>query len=119
MLLVRDANNLRIHPTKAALAEALRVKDIVDIPPMASMGRTGDVDPTGLPAGTYNIDTLGIIVNLQDYVIGADRGGQTSFFDDFDLNFNQYQYLYETRVSGALVNPKSAITIELVTAKTA
>jgi hypothetical protein len=48
-----------------------------------------------------------------------DRGGQTSFFDDFDIDYNQYSYLYETRMSGALVNPKSAIAVENVVAKTA
>ncbi|RLC97493.1 MAG: hypothetical protein DRI46_12930, partial [Chloroflexi bacterium] len=65
-----------------------------------------------------DIATLGVIINLADYVIGADKGGQTSFFDDFDLDYNKYTYLYETRVSGALVNPKSAMTIQLVTGGT-
>jgi hypothetical protein len=86
---------------------------------MSGMTRAGIVDPPGLPTGTYTIDTLGVIINLGDYVIGADKGGQTAFFDDFDLDWNKYTYLYETRVSGALVNPKSAMAIELVVAKTA
>lgn len=119
LLLVRDANNLRIHKSVAELAEAMRVSAILDVPPMSGMGRTGEVDPTGLPAGTYNIDTLGVIVNLQDYVIGMDKGGQTAFFDDFDIDYNKMTYLYETRLSGALVNPLSAIAVELVIAKTA
>lgn len=119
LLLVRDANNLRIHRSKAELAEAMRVSDILDIPPMSGMGRTGVVNPTGLPAGTYNIDTLGVIVNLKDYVIGMDKGGETNFFDDFDIDYNKMTYLYESRLSGALVNPKSAIAVELVIAKTA
>ena len=119
LLLVRDADNRRIHRSQADLADALRVSKIIEIPPMSGMEDTGVVDPPDLPAGTYDIATLGIVVNLTDYVIGADRGGQTAFFDDFDLDYNKYSYLYETRVSGALVNPKSAITIKLVTAKTA
>ena len=119
LLLIRDANNLRIHRSKAELAEALRVSDVVDVPPMSAMERTGEVNPTGLPAGTYDIATLGVIVNLKDYVIGLDKGGQTAFFDDFDIDYNKMTYLYETRLSGALVNPLSAIAVELVTAKTA
>ncbi len=119
LLLVRDTQGRRIHPTEASLAEALRVRNLVEIPPMSAMERTGIVDPPGLPTGTYTIDTLGVIINLADYVIGADKGGQTAFFDDFDLDYNKYTYLYETRVSGALVNPLSAMAVELVTAKTA
>lgn len=118
-LLVRDTENRRIHPTEAALAEALRVSKIVEVPPMSGMSRAGIVNPPGLPVGTYTIATLGVIVNLSDYVIGMDKGGRTAFFDDFDLDFNKYTYLYETRLSGAMVNPKSALAIELVTAKTA
>ena len=114
-LLVRDTTNRRIHPTKASLAEALRVKDIVEVPPMSGMQTDDVVDPAGIPAGTYDVATLGVIVNLKDYVIGMDRGGQTSFFDDFDLDYNKYTYLYETRLSGALVGPKSAIAVQLVT----
>lgn len=116
LLLVRDANNLRIHRSKAELAEAMRVSDIVEVPPMSAMQRTGVEDPPGLPAGTYTIGTLGVIVNLQDYVIGMDKGGETNFFDDFDIDYNKMTYLYETRLSGALVNPKSAIAVELVLA---
>jgi len=126
MLLVRDTTGRRIHDNLQALAAAMRVSKIVEIPVMAGLEATSVVDPTGtdqngaaIPAGTYDIATFGVVVNLQDYVIGADNGGQTAFFDDFDLNFNKYEYLYETRVSGALINPKSAIAIQLVTAKTA
>jgi HK97 family phage prohead protease len=119
LLLVRDTDNRRLHPTASSLAEALRVGNIVEIPPMSAMSRAGIVDPPGLPTGTYTIATLGVIINLGDYVIGADKGGQTAFFDDFDLDYNKFTYLYETRVSGALVNPLSAMAIELVTAKTA
>jgi hypothetical protein len=126
MLLVRDTTGRRIHDNLQALAAAMRVSKIVEIPVMSGLEDTSVVNPTGLdqfgaviPAGTYDIATLGVVVNLSDYVIGADNGGKTAFFDDFDLNFNKYEYLYETRVSGALINPKSAIAIQLVTAKTA
>ena len=56
---------------------------------------------------------MGIIVNLSDYTIGADRGGAVSMFDDFDIDYNQQKYLIETRCSGALITPFSAIAIEL------
>ena len=57
-------------------------------------------------------EILGIVVNLQDYTIGADKGGQVAMFDDFDIDYNQYKYLIETRISGALTMPKSAIVVE-------
>jgi hypothetical protein len=119
LLLIRDQYDHRLHRTEAELASAMRVSKIVEVPPMSAMSEAGQVDPAGLPSGTYTIETVAVIVNLADYVIGMDKGGQTAFFDDFDLDFNKYTYLYETRLSGALVNPKSAITIENVTAKTA
>ena len=119
MLLIRDTEKRRIHANEADLAAALRVSAIIEVPPMSGLVRTGVVDPPGVPAGTYNIETLGVIVNLNDYIIGMDKLGKTAFFDDFDLDFNKYTYLYETRLSGAMVNPKSAIAIENVYAKTA
>ena len=126
MLQVRDTTNRRIHDNLSTLAAAMRVSKIVEVPVISGLEDTGVVDPTGLdqngaaiPAGTYDIATLGIIVNLQDYVVGADKGGETSFFEDFDLNFNKLEYLIETRISGALTSPKSAIAVQLVTAKTA
>jgi HK97 family phage prohead protease/HK97 family phage major capsid protein len=119
LLLVRDADGKRLHRSEQELANALRVRNIVEVPVMSGMSEAGVVDPSGLPTGTYTLATLGVIVNLADYVIGADKGGQTAFFDDFDIDYNKYTYLYETRLSGALINPKSAMTIQLVTAKTA
>lgn len=115
-MLIRDADKHRLHRSTQELAAALGVSRIVQVPPMAAMERTGVVDPPLLPTGTYTIGTLGVVVNLRDYVIGMDRGGQTAFFDDFDIDFNKYSYLYETRLSGALVQPSSAIAVELVTA---
>lgn len=119
LLTVRDTDSHRLHVNKADLADQLGVSAIVPVPVMNAMERTGEVDPTGLPTGTYDIATLGVIVNLRDYSVGQDRGGEVNFFDDFDIDYNKYTYLYETRMSGALTNPKSAIAIELVTAKTA
>lgn len=119
LLTLRDSQDHRLHMNRADLADQLGVSDIVPIPPMNDMSRAGVVDPPGLPTGTYTIETLGVIVNLRDYAMGQDRGGEVNFFDDFDIDYNKYTYLYETRLSGALVNPKSAIAIENVTAKTA
>jgi hypothetical protein len=119
LLLIRDTDTRRLHRTESELASAMRVSSIVEVPPMSGMSRAGEVDPPGLPAGTYTIETVGVIINLNDYIIGMDKMGKTAFFDDFDLDFNKYTYLYETRLSGALVNPKSAISVENVTAKTA
>jgi HK97 family phage prohead protease len=109
MLLVRDSTGRRIHETEASLASALRVNKIVEVPVMSGLVRVLDIGGTD-----YDVLMLGVIVNLSDYVVGADKGGETSFFDDFNLDFNRYTYLYETRVSGALVTPKSAVVVELV-----
>jgi HK97 family phage prohead protease len=119
LMTVRDSDNHRLHVNKADLADQLGVSSVVPVPVMNGMERTDEIDPTGLPTGTYDIATLGVIVNLRDYSVGRDRGGEVNFFDDFDIDYNKYTYLYETRMSGALTNPKSAIAIELVTAKTA
>ena len=70
---------------------------------------TDDHDKLG-PAGTEH-DVVAIILNLDDYYVGADKGGSVQMFDDFDIKFNQHYYLIETRMSGALVHPKSAITV--------
>lgn len=100
MLLLKDAVGHRIYKTEAELATALRVKEIVIVEPME--GYTVDELPL-----------LGVIVNLADYNVGADKGGAINMFDDFDLDFNKYEYLIETRCSGALVKPFSALTVLL------
>lgn len=92
LLLVKDKIGRRLYNSKAELASALLVKDIVEVEVMESMP-----------------NLLGIFVNLNDYTLGADKGGQISMFDDFDIDFNQYKYLMETRISGALTKPKSAL----------
>lgn len=115
MLLVKDANRRRIYSTEAELASAMRVSKIVNIPLME--GKTVMINPTealesGVRAtGEKEYELLGIVVNLSDYTIGADRGGQVSMFDDFDIDYNQYKYLLETRISGALTKYKAALVI--------
>lgn len=99
VLLEKDANRRRIYNTEAEVAAAMRVRDMVSVPVME--GATMEVDGT-----TYEI--VGVLVNMSDYSIGADRGGQISTFDDFDIDFNQYIYLMETRISGSLTRYKSA-----------
>lgn len=95
LILSKDTIGRRIYTSEADLAATLRVKEIVTVPVME-----------GVPF------LIGIIVNISDYTIGADKGGAISFFDDFDIDYNQYKYLLETRVSGALTKPKSAIVLK-------
>lgn len=109
MILSKDKMGRRLYATEAELASALRVSAIVEVPVMDGITREDD------DLSTVN-DLVGIIVNLKDYNMGADKGGQVSMFDDFDIDYNQYKYLIETRCSGALVLPKSAIVIEKVQA---
>jgi len=109
MLLIKDTTGRRIFPTVAELASCLRVSKIVEVEVMEDLTRTVTID---------DVETIvqlkGIIVNLSDYTVGADRGGVISMFDDFDIDYNQYKYLLETRCSGALVRPKSALVIEQI-----
>ena len=106
-LLLKDANRRRIYKDEKELAIAMRVSEIITVPPMEGQKRvvTGTED-----AGTYNLE--GIIVNMNDYYVGADKGGSISMFEDFDIDYNQEKYLIETRCSGALAVPKSAIVLE-------
>ena len=103
MLLLEDNNGRVIYDSEAKLATALRVSKIVTVPVMENVSR----EDRGL-----NKDLLGIIVNLKDYNVGADKGGAVSMFEDFDIDYNAQKYLIETRCSGALVKPFSAIVIE-------
>lgn len=95
LILVKDKVNRRLYETEASLAAALRVDKIVTVEVMED-----------------NPDIVGIIVNLADYTIGADKGGEVNMFDDFDIDYNQQKYLIETRISGALTKPKSAVVIK-------
>lgn len=99
MMTQRDQLNHRMYSTRNDLASELSVSNIVDVPILDTAKGTD---------GKY---VLGIIGNLKDYTIGADRGGNVSMFDDFDIDFNQQKYLMETRCSGAITLPKSFIAI--------
>lgn len=113
MLLARDQIGRRLYNTVTELASALRVREIVEVPVMDNQVRETDSNdqPDGYEKST-KYDLLAIIVNLSDYRIGADRGGAVTMFDDFDIDYNKYSYLIETRCSGALIRPKSAIVLE-------
>ena len=95
LLLIEDQNGRRIYESINTLATAMRVKEIVTVPEMESL-----------------TDIYGIIVNMADYTTGADKGGAVNMFDDFDIDFNQMKYLMETRMSGALTKPYSAIVLK-------
>lgn len=110
-LLIEDTNGRVIYDSVDKLATALRVKEIVTVPVMENLTR--DVAGTGSESSKNFTHTLwGIIVNLADYNVGADKGGAINMFDDFDIDYNQQKYLIETRCSGALIKPYSAITLE-------
>ena len=106
-LLMEDTTGRVIYDSIAKLATALRVKEIVTVPVMEGLTRT---DSEG---NTLNL--MGLIVNLADYNVGADKGGAVNMFDDFDIDYNAQKYLIETRCSGALIRPYSAIALELKT----
>lgn len=93
-LKAKDQMGRRLYETKQAVADALGVGSIVTVEPMKEIS-----------------DLVGIIVNLDDYNVGTDRGGELNMFDDFDIDYNQQKYLIETRMSGALIKPKSALVI--------
>ena len=113
MLLIKDSMGRRIYESENALATAMRVKKIVDIPIFDNISRIEDEGEE-----TEKVyDLAGIIVNLSDYTIGLDKGGQTTMFDDFDIDYNQFKYLLETRLSGMLTKPFSAIILEYTEAE--
>lgn len=111
MLLIEDTTGRVIYDTMEKLKTVLRVKDIVTVPTMEGLSR--EVNNNG-KVETHNL--LGLIVNLNDYNVGADKGGAVTMFDDFDIDFNAMKYLIETRFSGALIKPYSAMAIESVEA---
>lgn len=100
MLLLEDDIGRPLYTDEAALARKLRVSKIVTVPQMEGLH------------GPKNGELVGIIVNLSDYTVGADKGGAVNMFDDFDIDYNQQKYLIETRCSGALTTPYSAIVVE-------
>ena len=102
MLLIKDGIGHKMYKSEAEVATALRVKEVVTVEPME--GYQVKVNNT-------DYDLIGTIVNLSDYNVGADKGGAINMFDDFDIDYNQFKYLIETRCSGALIKPFSAITL--------
>ena len=104
MLLARDLNGRRIYDSKADLAKVLNVGDIFTVEQMAGQTRTDDEG--------NEFKLLGIFVNMANYTFGCAKGGEITNFEDFDIDFNQYKYLIETRLSGALTHPLSAIAME-------
>ena len=112
LLLIEDTNGRNIYESVDKLATALRVSKIVTSPVLENQTRAG----VELVDGDTKTRTLmGIIVNLADYTVGADKGGAVNLFEDFDIDFNQQKYLIETRCSGALTKPYSAIAVEAIT----
>lgn len=104
LLEMKDTQKHYIYETKEALARVLNVAQIVEVEQME--GLQSDVE------GGKKADLWGIITNLSDYTIGADKGGEVTYFENFDIDFNQHKYLYETRASGALTKFKSALVLE-------
>lgn len=110
MLLIEDNNGRIIYDSMQKLASTLRVKNIVTVPTFEGRTREGRTSVTS--ESGKNFALIGLIVNLNDYYVGADKGGAVSMFDDFDIDYNAQKYLIETRCSGALVKPYSAIAVE-------
>lgn len=107
-LLLKDTTGRRIYRSVQELASELRVSRIVEVEVMEGVQRDD--------AAPFTADLLAIILNPRDFTIGADKGGAVAMFDDFDIDYNQYKYLIETRISAALTRPKSALVIERKTA---
>lgn len=113
MLLAEDQIGHRLYNNDADLASALRVSRILEVPVLEGATRTAQVtDPDTGTTTSEQRTLLGLIVNPADYNIGADKGGAVTLFDDFNLDFNKYEYLIETRCSGALKDPYTAIALE-------
>ena len=110
LLLLEDSTGRVIYETEDKLRSALRVSAIVTVPVMEGLKRTDEE--------SNELNLMGIIVNLNDYNVGADKGGAVNMFDDFDIDYNAQKYLIETRCSGALTKPYSAIAIEAVSEAT-
>lgn len=103
-LLLKDTNKHRLYKNAEEVATAMRVSRIITVPVMEGLTRT---------SGSDTLELKALIVNLNDYNVGADKGGAINMFDDFDIDYNQQKYLIETRCSGALIKPYSAIALEV------
>lgn len=108
MLLLKDGVGRDLYETRDKLATKLGVAKIEEVEVMEGIERT----VTDEDHSTHDLTLAAIIVNPVDYTFGADKGGEINMFDDFDINFNQYEYLMEVRCSGALIKPKSALVFE-------
>lgn len=106
-LLLKDTMGHRLYKSADEVATAMRVSSIVTVPVMEGLTRE-----TTVGSKTHTNTLKAIIVNLNDYNVGADKGGAINMFDDFDIDYNQQKYLIETRCSGALIKPYSAIALE-------
>lgn len=110
MLLIEDGIGHKLYKSESELATTLRVSRIVTVELLEN--QTVPVETSsGGSTTTTNKPLMGVIVNPADYNVGADKGGSIELFDDFDIDFNQYVYLIETRISGALIKPYSALTV--------
>ena len=107
MLLLKDSTGRRLYNTEADLAAGIRAREIVEVPVMEN--KVIEITPATALVDGLQKRLVGISVNMNDYSLGADKGGNVTMFDDFDIDFNQYKYLIETRCSGALTMPHSAI----------
>ena len=112
MLLLEDGNGYSLYKTDSELATKCRVSEIVEVPVMEGLTETVTTTEGGETV-TKTYQVAAIIVNPVDYNVGTDRGGEVNTFEDFDIDVNQHKYLIETRISGGLVRPKSAIVIEI------
>lgn len=110
MLLARDLNGRRIYDSADDLAKVLRVNNIYTVEQMEGLSREADLAKSEEPGKKFNL--LGIFVNMANYQFGSTKGGEITSFEDFDIDFNQYKYLMETRLSGALTDVYAAIALE-------
>lgn len=112
MLLIKDSMGRRIYDSETSLSTAMRVSGFTEVPMFDNVTRVEDEGEET----EKTFELAGIIVNLADYTIGMDKGGETTLFDDFDIDYNKYTYLLETRLSGMLTKPFSAIILEFTAA---
>jgi len=112
MLLIKDSMGRRIYDSETSLSTAMRVRGFTEVPMFDNITRVEDEGEET----EKTFELAGIIVNLTDYTIGMDKGGETTLFDDFDIDYNKYTYLLETRLSGMLTKPFSAIIMEFTAA---
>ena len=107
MLLLKDTTGRRLYNTESDLAAGIRAKELIEVPVMEN--KVVVITPATSGEAGLQKRLIGISVNMNDYSLGADKGGSISMFDDFDIDYNQFKYLIETRCSGALTMPHSAI----------